>query len=94
MDFEHPETWTEEQRERFRVVQRYEADLREKHPALYAHYLKCEIEDGILPHSLGIQLAKILEQDFCIDGIIMTAYFLTFRQYTTYQHNVRRSLDD
>ncbi|WP_156122406.1 hypothetical protein [Aureimonas altamirensis] len=94
MDFSHPETWTEEQRGRFRVVQKYEATLREKHADLYAYYLKFEIEDGVLPHSLGIQLTNILEKDFSIGGVLRTAYFLTFRQYTEYQHNMRQSIDD
>lgn len=94
MDFEHPETWTEEQRERFRVVQKYEAALRKNHPDLYAYYLQCEIADGVLPHSLGLKLTNILEKEFCIDGVLRTAYFLTFRGYTEYQHNMRQSLDE
>ena len=94
MDFDHPETWTEEQRGRFRVVLKYEAALHDEHPDLYEYYLKCEFENEILPHHLGIQLTNILEREFGIDGVLLIAYFLTFRRYTEYQHNIRSWSDD
>ena len=94
MDFDSPETWTDEQRERFRVVQSYEAALREKQPDLYSYYLKCELNNEVLPHYLGIQLTNILEKDFGGNGVLLISYFLTFRRYTEYQYKIRPWSDE